>query len=78
LFTRLLFLFGQDGLAFANSVAVSTGFRGDVSRNLVSQQGRLFFLSGMKALWVSKKLFWMKLRNGSYRDYTPDYYPWVI
>ena len=76
------FLFGQDGLAFANSVAVPNWFfEGDAvyQETLVSQQGRgrlPFFLTGYEALWVSKKNYsWMKLRNGSYRDYTPDYYP---
>ncbi|HEX3081251.1 MAG TPA: hypothetical protein VHQ04_12335, partial [Puia sp.] len=72
------FLFGQDGLAFANSVAVPNWFfEGDAvyQETLVSQQGRgrlPFFLTGYEALWVSKKNYsWMKLRNGSYRDFTP-------
>ena len=76
------FLFGQDGLAFANSVAVPNWFfEGDAvyQETLVSQQGRgrlPLFLTGYEALWVSKKNYsWMKLRNGSYRDYTPDHYP---
>jgi hypothetical protein len=76
------FLFGQDGLAFANSLAVPNWFfEGDAvyQETLVSQQGRgrlPFFLTGFEALWVSKKNYsWMKLRNGSYRDYTPDHYP---
>jgi hypothetical protein len=76
------FLFGQDGLAFANSLAVPNWFfEGDAvyQETLVSQQGRgrlPLFLTGYEALWVSKKNYsWMKLRNGSYRDYTPDHYP---
>src|SRR4051794_24709142 len=76
------YLFGQDGLAFANSLAVPNWFfEGDAvyQETLVSQQGRgrlPLFLAGYEALWVSKKNYsWMKLRNGSYRDYTPDYYP---
>jgi hypothetical protein len=75
-------LFGQDGLAFANSLAVPNWFfEGDAvyQETLVSQQGRgrlPLFLTGFEALWVSDKNYsWMKLRNGSYRDYTPDYYP---
>jgi hypothetical protein len=29
----------------------------------------------MKSLWLdNKKYSWMKLRSGSLRDYTPDYY----
>jgi hypothetical protein len=76
------FLFGQDGLAFANSLAVPNWFfEGDAvyQETLVSKQGRgrlPLFLTGYEALWVSKKNYsWMKLRNGSYRDYTPDHYP---
>jgi len=76
------FLFGQDGLAFANSVAVPNWFfEGDsvYQETLVSRQGRgrlPLFLTGFEALWVSEKKYsWMKLRNGSYRDFTPDYYP---
>jgi hypothetical protein len=75
-------LFGQDGLAFANSLAVPNWFfEGDAvyQETLVSRQGRgrlPLFLTGFESLWVSDKNYsWMKLRNGSYRDYTPDYYP---
>ncbi len=75
-------LFGQDGLAFANSLSVPNWFfEGDAvfQETLVSQQGRgrlPLFLTGFEALWVSQKNYsWMKLRNGSYRDYTPDWYP---
>lgn len=75
-------LFGQDGLAFANSLSVPDWFfEGDAvfQETLVSQQGRgrlPLFLTGFEALWVSQKNYsWMKLRNGSYRDYTPNWYP---
>ncbi|MBS1524904.1 MAG: hypothetical protein JST19_04605, partial [Bacteroidetes bacterium] len=35
-----------------------------------------FFFDGYRALWAADKNYsWMKLRNGSYRDYTPDWYP---
>ena len=75
-------LFGQDGLAFANSLSVPNWFfEGDAvfQETLVSQQGRgrlPLFLAGFESLWVSEKNYsWMKLRNGSYRDYTPDWYP---
>jgi hypothetical protein len=75
-------LFGQDGLALANSLAVPDWFfEGDAvyQETLVSQQGRgrlPLFLTGFEALWVSEKNYsWMKIRNGSYRDYTPDHYP---
>ena len=75
-------LFGQDGLALANSLSVPDWlFEGDAvfQETLVSQQGRgrlPLFLAGFDALWVSRKNYsWMKLRNGSYRDYTPNWYP---
>ena len=75
-------LFGQDGLAFANSLSVPNWFwEGDAvyQETLVSEQGRgrlPLFLTGFEALWVSQKNYsWMKLRNGSYRDCTPDHYP---
>lgn len=75
-------LFGQDGLAFANSLSVPNWFfEGDAvfQETLVSQQGRgrlPLFLAGFESLWVSDKNYsWMKLRNGSYRDYTPNWYP---
>ena len=75
-------LFGQDGLALANSLSVPDWFfEGDAvyQETLVSKQGRgrlPLFLTGFEALWVSGKNYpWMKLRNGSYRDYTPNHYP---
>jgi len=75
-------LFGQDGLAFANSLSVPNWlFEGDAvfQETLVSQQGRgrlPLFLAGFESLWVSEKNYsWMKLRNGSYRDFTPNWYP---
>jgi hypothetical protein len=78
----LYFLFGQDGLAFANNVSVPDWFfEGDAvfQETLVSQQGRgrlPLFLTGFEALWVSRKNYsYMKIRNGSYRDFTPDHYP---
>jgi hypothetical protein len=75
-------LFGQDGLSLATSLSVPNWFfEGDAvyQETLVSQQGRgrlPLFLTGYEALWVSDKHYsWMKLRNGSYRDFTPDHYP---
>ena len=75
-------LFGQEGLALANNVAVPDWFfEGDAvyQETLVSEQGRgrlPLFLTGFESLWISKKNYsWMKLRNGSYRDYTPNHYP---
>ena len=75
-------LAGQDGLAFANNLSVPNWFwEGDAvyQETLVSKQGRgrlPLFLTGFEALWVSQKKYsWMKIRNGSYRDYTPNHYP---
>ncbi len=75
-------LSGQDGLAFANNLSVPNWFwEGDAvyQETLVSRQGRgrlPLFLTGFESLWLSRKNYsWMKLRNGSYRDFTPDHYP---
>jgi hypothetical protein len=75
-------LAGQDGLAFANNLSVPNWFwEGDAvyQETLVSQQGRgrlPLFLTGFEALWLSQKNYsWMKIRNGSYRDFTPNHYP---
>src|SRR5664279_5422336 len=75
-------LAGQDGLAFANNLSVPNWFwEGDAvfQETLVSKQGRgrlPLFLTGFDALWLSRKNYsWMKIRNGSYRDYTPNHYP---
>src|SRR5580704_11950621 len=54
-------LFGQEGLAFANSLSVPNWFfEGDAvyQETLVSQQGRgrlPLFLNGYQALWISNK-----------------------
>jgi hypothetical protein len=75
-------LFGQDGLALANNLSVPNWFwEGDAvyQETLVSRQGRgrlPLFLTGFEALWVSHKNYsWMKIRNGSFRDFIPDHYP---
>ena len=75
-------LAGQDGLAFANNLSVPNWFwEGDAvyQETLVSRQGRgrlPLFLTGFEALWLSRKNYsWMKIRNGSYRDFTPTHYP---
>ena len=76
------YLFGEGGQELANSLSVPNWFwEGDAvyQETLVSQQGRgrlPAFLNGYKSLWVARKNYsWMKLRNGSYLDYTPDHYP---
>lgn len=75
-------LFGESGQAFANSAAIPNWFfEGDAVFNEthVSEQGRgrlPYFLNGYRALWdAGRDYSWMKLRNGSLRDYTPDWYP---
>ena len=75
------YLFGQDGLSLANSAAVPNWFwEGDAvyQETLKSQQGRgrlSFFFNDYRSLWMAdKKYSWMKLRNGSLRDFVPDHY----
>src|ERR1700761_7286426 len=75
-------LFGEGGQALANELAVPNWFfEGDAVFNetLVSNQGRgrlPYFFNGYRAIWADGKNYsWMKLRNGSYLDYTPDWYP---
>jgi hypothetical protein len=76
------FLFGEGGQAVANDLAVPNWFfEGDAVFNEthVSEQGRgrlPFFFNGFRALWAENRNYsYMKIRNGSYRDYTPDWYP---
>ena len=78
----LYYLFGEGGQALANSLAVPNWFwEGDAvyQETLVSDQGRgrlPFFFNSYWALWAGNRHYsWMKLRNGSLRDYVPDWYP---
>ncbi|MEP6465977.1 MAG: hypothetical protein ABJB05_06710 [Parafilimonas sp.] len=75
-------LFGENGQALANAAAVPDWFfEGDAVYNetLLSEQGRgrlPLFLNGYKSLFLQNKQYsYMKLRNGSYKDYVPDHYP---
>jgi hypothetical protein len=75
-------LFGEGGQALGNDIAIPNWFfEGDAVFNEthVSEQGRgrlPFFLSGMRVLWANDRNYsYMKLRNGSYLDYTPSWYP---
>ncbi|MGY3211684.1 hypothetical protein [Mucilaginibacter sp. HD30] len=75
-------IFGQGGQAVANSLSIPDWFfEGDAVYNetLVSKQGRgrlPYFYNGYRALWAADKNYsWMKLRNGSYKDFIPDWYP---
>ena len=76
------YLFSEGGQALANSLAIPNWFwEGDAvyQETLVSDQGRgrlPFFFNSYRSLWAAGKEYsWMKLRNGSYRDYIPDHYP---
>ncbi|MFD0794441.1 hypothetical protein ACFQZX_12510 [Mucilaginibacter litoreus] len=75
-------IFGEGGQALGNALSVPDWFfEGDAVYNetLVSAQGRgrlPSFFNGYRALWAAGKDYgWMKLRNGSYLDYTPNHYP---
>lgn len=74
-------LFGQEGQALANAAAIPDWFfEGDAVYNEtnLSKQGRgslPFFYNGFRSLWQEGKDYsWMKLRNGSLKDYVPDHY----
>ncbi|HMJ45942.1 MAG TPA: hypothetical protein VK498_01345, partial [Ferruginibacter sp.] len=74
-------LFGEEGQALANGASIPNWFfEGDAVFNetFVSEQGRgrlPFFHNAYRSLWKSGKNYsWMKLRNGSFKDYTPDHY----
>jgi len=76
------FLFGEGGQELANSTAVPNWFwEGDAvfQETYVTKQGRgrlPWFFNGYHSLWASgKKYSYLKLRNGSLRDYVPDHYP---
>lgn len=74
-------IFGQEGQALFNSVVIPDWFyEGDAVYNETntSRQGRgrlAYFFNDYRSLWqAGKKYSWMKLRNGSYRDFVPDHY----
>lgn len=74
-------LFGEEGQALANNAAIPNWFfEGDAVFNEtnLSKQGRGVlpsFYDDYRALWKEQKNYsWMKLRNGSYKDFTPDHY----
>ncbi len=75
-------LFGEEGLAVAVNASVPDWFyEGDAVYNetRLSQQGRgriPFFLNQYPSLWKAGKNYsWMKLRNGSLKDFVPSHYP---
>lgn len=75
-------LFGENGQALANAAAIPDWFfEGDAVYNetLLSEQGRgrlPLFLNAYKTLYLQNRNYsYMKLRNGSYKNYVPDHYP---
>lgn len=76
------YLFGESGWLVGINVAVPDWFyEGDAVYNetVTTNQGRgriPFFLNEYKSLWLYDKNYsWMKLRNGSLKDYVPSHYP---
>src|SRR5215216_578423 len=74
-------LFGEEGQVLANALVVPDWFfEGDAvyQETKVSRQGRgrlPFFFNDYRSLWIGGKNYsWMKLRNGSLRDFVPDHY----
>jgi hypothetical protein len=74
-------LFGQEGYALAINASIPDWFfEGDAVYNetVLSEQGRgrlPLFMNAYPALWkAGKRYTWMKLRNGSLKDYVPDHY----
>ncbi|MBK5271488.1 MAG: hypothetical protein JJE22_10785, partial [Bacteroidia bacterium] len=77
----MYFLFGDEGFSLAINAAIPDWFyEGDAVYNetIVTNQGRgrlPLFLNAYPALWQDKKKYsWMKLRNGSLKDYVPNHY----
>jgi hypothetical protein len=78
----LKIIFGESGQSFGNEIATPNWFfEGDAVFNetYVTNQGRgrlPYFFNSYRALWAAGKNYsYMKLRNGSYKDYVPDHYP---
>ena len=74
-------LFGQEGQALMNAIAIPDWFwEGDAvhAETMLTTQGRgrtPYFFNGYKSLWrEGRKYSWMKLRNCSLKDYVPDHY----
>ncbi len=74
-------IFGEEGRALANNAAIPNWFyEGDAVYNEtnLSAQGRgnlPAFFDAYRSLWKAQKNYsWMKLRNGSLKDFVPDHY----
>lgn len=75
------YLFGEEGLLVAIDGSIPDWFfEGDAVYNetFTTSQGRgriPFFLNAYPSLWMAGKHYsFMKLRNGSFKDYVPDHY----
>src|SRR5258705_5820911 len=76
------YLFGESGwLVGINASVPGWFYEGDAVYNetITTRQGRgriPFFVNQYKSLWLYDKDYsWMKLRNGSLKDYVPNHYP---
>jgi hypothetical protein len=76
------YLLGEEGLAVATGASVPDWFyEGDAVYNetVLSSTGRgrqPLFLNEYKSLWLARKKYsWMKLRNGSLKNFVPTHYP---
>jgi len=74
-------LFGEEGYTLAINAAIPDWFyEGDATYNetILTRQGRgrlPSFMNAYPSIWqAGKKYSWMKLRNGSYKDYVPSHY----
>jgi hypothetical protein len=73
--------FGEEGYALAINASIPDWFyEGDAvyHETILSRQGRgrlPLFMYAYPSLWKEgKKYSWMKLRNGSFKDYVPNHY----
>ncbi len=76
------FVLGEEGRALANAFAVPDWFfEGDAvyAETALTPHGRgrmPYFFKGYESLWNEGKDYsWMKLRNGSIKDFVPNHYP---
>jgi hypothetical protein len=77
----MYYLFGEEGYALGINASIPDWFyEGDAVYNetLLTKQGRgrlPLFMNAYPSLWQAGKNYsWMKLRNGSLKDYVPDHY----
>ncbi|HZI54772.1 MAG TPA: hypothetical protein VFD56_13745, partial [Chitinophagaceae bacterium] len=74
-------LFGEEGYALAINASIPDWFyEGDAvySETVLSRQGRgrlPLFMNAYPSVWnAGKNYSWMKMRNGSWKDYVPGHY----